>query len=196
VTGTLGIEPASCALSAERGGHTRRAPRRHVVVALLVLITVSCAHAPADAGSTHNGGADNTNHDQAVKFAECMRRNGVTAFPDPDPSGSLRIDGIANGSSVDPGTATFTQALSACQDLQPAGFMGPGEVSPEQQDARLKFAQCIRDNGVPDFPDPARDAPLVDTNRIPSSATKGGMSTLNAAMKTCGDLVSDALGDK
>jgi hypothetical protein len=40
---------------------------------------------------------------------------------------------------------------------------------------------------VKDFPDPAPDAPLVDTNRIPSSATEGGMSILNAAMQKCRD---------
>jgi len=48
---------------------------------------------------------------------------------------------------------------------------------------------------VKDFPDPAPDAPLVDTNRIPSSATDGGMTMLNAAMRKCSDF-SDELGVK
>src|SRR5580700_5118609 len=50
----------------------------------------------------------------------------------------------------------------------------------------VKFAECMRANGVPDFPDPTPDGPLVDTNRIPSTATPGGMSILNAAMQKCG----------
>jgi hypothetical protein len=69
---------------------------------------------------------------------------------------------------------------------------GPGaagvhgwKVTPQQRTVRLKFAQCMRDNGVPDFPDPTPDGPLVDTNRIPSAATTGGMSILNAAMRKC-----------
>ena len=45
--------------------------------------------------------------------------------------------------------------------------------SPQQQQAALKFAQCIRANGVPDFPDPTPNGPLVDTNRIPSAAATG-----------------------
>ena len=45
-------------------------------------------------------------------------------------------------------------------------------ATPEQQAARLKFAQCIRENGVKDFPDPVNGEPLVDTNRIPSSDTE------------------------
>ena len=58
--------------------------------------------------------------------------------------------------------------------------------------ARLEFAQCVRDNGVKDFPDPTRDGPLVDTNRIPSAATSGGMSILNAAMQKCRSFAYEA----
>src|SRR5258708_4536856 len=120
-----------------------------------------------------------------------MRDNGVREFPDPDASGQLTIDGIANGSSVNPNSAAFKQAISACKDLEPSGFIGH-KRSPEQQKAALKFAQCIRDNGVKDFPDPTLDRPLIDTNRIPSSGTQGGMSILNAAMQKCRDFASGA----
>jgi hypothetical protein len=46
---------------------------------------------------------------------------------------------------------------------------------------------------VKDFPDPVNGQPLVDTNHIPSAATSGGMSILNAAMKRCGELIRDQL---
>jgi hypothetical protein len=62
-----------------------------------------------------------------------------------------------------------------------------------QQSAALKFAQCIRENGVQDFPDPVNGQPLVDTNRIPSAATSSGMSILNAAMHKCSDLGAVAM---
>ncbi len=77
------------------------------------------------------------------------------------------------------------------QGLEPPGFTG-GKVTPKQRTARLEFAQCIRDNGVPDFPDPTPNGPLVDTNRIPSTATAAGMSALNAAMHKCGDFARAA----
>jgi hypothetical protein len=73
----------------------------------------------------------------------------------------------------------------------PAGFTGANRTL-EQQQAALKFAQCIRDNGVKDFPDPAIDDPLVDTNRIPSTNTSDGMTILNAAMQKCGAFARDA----
>jgi hypothetical protein len=129
--------------------------------------------------------------EQGVAFAECMRDNGVGDFPDPDASGSLSIDGVVNGTSLDPDSAAFQNALVACKDLEPPGFMG-FERTPEQQLGAIEFARCMRDNGVPDFPDPGVNDPLVDTNRIPSTAREGGMDILNAAMGECGDLASAA----
>jgi hypothetical protein len=151
-------------------------------IAMVVLISACGSSAPAGSGA--NNTAANTQ--KAVKFAECMRSNGVSDFPDPGGSGNFTIDGIANGSSLDPNTPAFKQAISACKDLEPAGFMGSTR-SPQQMQAALGFAQCIRANGVPDFPDPANGQPLVDTNRIPSAAEPGGMSILKAAMQKCRD---------
>jgi hypothetical protein len=171
-----------------------RTRRSLAALAMIALIVAGCSNAPAGTGTGSSGGNTNAaTHEQAVKFAQCMRDNGVSEFPDPDASGALTIDQIANGSSLDTSTAAFKQALSACKDLEPPGFTG-GKRSPEQQEAALKFAQCIRDNGVEDFPDPVNGEPLVDTNRIPSAAGKGGMSILNAAMKQCGAIYSGELG--
>ncbi len=161
------------------------------LIAIVALISGCGSSAPAQTGS----GANNTSvHAQkAVKFAECMRNNGVSEFPDPGASGKFTIDGIVNGSSLDPSTPAFKQAISACKDLEPAGFTG-SKRSPQQMDAALEFARCIRENGVADFPDPINGQPLVDTNRIPSSATNSGMSILNAAMQKCRVLSAAARG--
>jgi hypothetical protein len=160
-----------------------------VVLALIALVAAISACGASAPSGTSSGNNTAANAQKAVKFAECMRSNGVSAFPDPDASGKLTIDGIANGSSLDVNTPAFKQAISSCRDLEPAGFTGSTR-SPQQTQAALKFARCIRANGVPDFPDPANGQPLVDTNRIPSSATSGGMSMLNAAMRKCRDFAA------
>jgi hypothetical protein len=151
-------------------------------LAMIAVIVAGCGN--GSAGTDSGGNSTAATHEKAVKFAECMRANGVSAFPDPNASGELTIDAVANGSSLDTDTAAFKQAMSACKDLEPPGFTG-GKVTDQQRKARLKFAQCIRDNGVKDFPDPANDEPLVDTNRIPSAATPAGMTILNAAIQKC-----------
>jgi hypothetical protein len=156
-------------------------------VAMVALISACGSNAPAATG----GGGNNVA--LAVKFAQCMRANGVSQFPDPDASGALTIDGVINGSSLDPNSAAFQQAISACKNLEPPGFMGPTR-SAQQQEAALKFAQCMRDNGVPDFPDPTADGPLIDTTRIPSMAGKDARSDpgFNAALQKCRAFASAA----
>jgi hypothetical protein len=186
VTSTHGTEPMSTQ-SPHTGDNMSRKLRPLTALVMAAVIVAGCSNAPAETSTGNNTAAT---HEKAVKFAQCMRDNGVKEFPDPDPSGTLTIE-VVNGSSLDPDTPAWKKAISACKDLEPPGFTG-GKRSPEQQKAALKFAQCIRDNGVKDFPDPAPDGPLVDTNRIPSAARNGGMSILNAAMQKCRALAANA----
>jgi hypothetical protein len=166
-----------------------RTLRPLAALTMLALIVAGCSNAPAGTDSTANSTA--AAHEKAVKFAECMRAKGVSTFPDPNASGEMTIDGIANGSSLDTNSAVFERALSACKAFEPPGFTG-AKVTLEQRTARLEFAQCVRNNGVPDFPDPTPNGPLVDTNRIPSAETPGGIGALNAAMQKCSQYASAA----
>jgi hypothetical protein len=163
-------------------------------LAMVAVIGAGCGGTGSGRGAgtaAPAGNGTDTAREPAVSFAGCMRANGIRAFPDPDASGAFTIEAIANDSSVDTSTAAFTRALTACEDLEPAGFYGQTR-SPEQQEAGLEFAQCIRENGVKDFPDPAIDEPLVDTNRIPTSNTQAGLAILNAAVQKCGRYASAA----
>jgi hypothetical protein len=165
-----------------------------IVLAAIALIGAGCSDGAAESGETSTG-TSTAKSSKALKFSACMREHGVTKFPDPDASGQLTIDGVLNGSSLDPDSPAWKDAIEACKDLQPSGFTGHTR-SGGQQDAALKFAQCIRDNGVKDFPDPAKGEPLVNTNKIPSSNRPGGMTILNAAMKACSDAAQDAMGGR
>ena len=152
-------------------------------LAMVAMIGAGCADEPGDTDAGQG---------QALEFSECMRDNGVSEFPDPDASGELTIDGVLNGSSLDSSTPTWKKAMGACRDLQPPGFTGDEDVTAEEQERRLEFARCMRDNGVPDFPDPAKGDPLVDTRKIPSAAN--GLGAINAAMQTCRDRAAEAMG--
>jgi hypothetical protein len=160
------------------------------LAAVLGLVLTGCSGATDGHAGTDSSASTRS---KAVKFAGCMREHGVEAFPDPDASGVLTIDEVANGSSVDTSSASFAKAIRACRKLQPPGFTGRRRTT-QQQQAALRFAQCVRDHGVKDFPDPTEGEPLVDTNHIPSANQKGGMSILNAAMHACGKVYADRLG--
>ena len=162
------------------------------LAALAVLATILAGCGGPSAGGGNNGGNSSaTARDKAVMFAECMRTNGVSGFPDPNASGQLTIDAVANGSSINTNSAAFKTALSVCKNLEPPGFTGP-KVTPQLRAARLAFAQCVRSHGVPDFPDPTPNGPLIDTRRIPSTNTSAGMSALHVAMSKCTEFARSA----
>ena len=172
-----------------------RSLRSLAALAIVAVVGAGCSSGSADsssAGTASNSGTGGnkkpTARDKAVKFAECIRAHGVRDFPDPDAKNDFQY-----GVSVTP--AVWKQATTACKDLQPPGTLS-GKRTPKQQSASLRFAQCVRDNGVKDFPDPVNGEPLVNTYKIPSSNKPGGMAILNAAMHKCGDVLGSAAGGR
>jgi hypothetical protein len=167
------------------------------LVALISMISAGCgSDEPSGTGAASSsdtasnsgtgGSKELTARDKAVKFAECIRAHGVTDFPDPNAKNQFEY-----GVSVTP--TMWKQATTACKDLQPPGTLS-AKRTPKEQSASLRFAQCIRDNGVKDFPDPVNGEPLVNTYKIPSSNQPGGMAILNAAMQKCGKVLGEAAG--
>ena len=166
-----------------------RKRRPLAALALVALITAGCGTNASSGTGTANStgpGANEpaTDQDKAVKFAECIRAHGVPHFPDANAKGEFVF-------GIDVSPPVWNKAVDACKALQPPGTLS-AKRTPKQQTAALEFAQCMRGNGVKDFPDPANGQPLVDTNRIPSSAAPGGMTILNAAMQKCRDVLAKA----
>jgi hypothetical protein len=176
-----------------------RRPWPLAALATVALIGAGCSSGSAENGSTGTGAASSsgtagssgtggnkklTARDKAVKFSECIRAHGVGDFPDPDEKNQYQY-----GVSVTP--AVWTRATTACKDLQPPGTLS-GKRTPKQQSAGLRFAQCVRDHGVKDFPDPVNGEPLINTYKIPSSNKPGGMAILNAATQKCGNVLGEA----
>ncbi len=109
----------------------RRTLRPRAALAMLAVIVAGCSNAPAGTGSS-GGNSIAATREKAVKFAECMRDNGVSAFPDPDPdaSGELTIDGIANGLVAGPEHRGVREGHQRVQGPGAAGVHGPQEERP------------------------------------------------------------------
>jgi hypothetical protein len=117
-----------------------------------------------------------------LAYSQCMRSHGVPDFPDPV-GNSLELR-ASQGSDLDPTSPQFVAAQKACQSLQPGGNKG-GTVSAAQQANALKYSACMRENGVPNFPDPEFSnggAQLKITNIDPNSPQ------FAAAQKACQSL--------
>lgn len=167
------------------------------VMSALVLVALLGAGCADAAPEPSGGGEQASPRAKAVAFAECMRSEGLDGFPDPDASGELTVDAVANDSPVDTSSPAWDTALATCKDLQPAGFTGKQRNAGEQQGA-LAFARCMRENGFEDFPDPSPSAPIIDTTRIPSARGRGALSIpgFTAATEKCGRVHLPTLGKR
>jgi hypothetical protein len=134
-----------------RSKDARRARRTGIVLLaaaggiVLSLLASACGGAsPPKPGST------GTTDTQAVKFAQCMRSNGVTNWPDPSRSG--RAPSL---NQIDANSPAFERAYAACRKDAPSGQPG-GPAAPTAVQLRfaLTFARCMRTHGFPQFPDP------------------------------------------
>jgi hypothetical protein len=130
--------------------------RRTCLLATLVVCSIAlaaCGSSP-NPGSSSTPTASGSAQTQAVKFAQCMRSNGVTNYPDPSSSGRPQ-----SLNQIDPNSPEFQTAYTACRKDLTSGGVGPPAPTAAQLRFALAFAQCMRKNGFPPFPDPLTTAP-------------------------------------
>ncbi|MFB9658383.1 hypothetical protein ACFQS3_19265 [Glycomyces mayteni] len=141
--------------------------RRYLIALLLCLTALTAAACGDDAddggvasvdgdasesASEGGDGEDLDGFEQALAYSECMRENGVPDFPDPEQNGDGGV-GLSLPEGLDPEDEDFKAAEAACEDQMP----GPDEnatMDPEVYEALLAYSECMRENGVPGFPDP------------------------------------------
>jgi hypothetical protein len=123
------------------------------------------------AGNRTDGAGSGSPEVAALAFAKCMRLSGVPNFPDPKPGGGFLFH---TGAGVDPSSAAFKAAQAKCKQFMPPG---PGSGSPPSAQTLahyLKIAQCMRRNGIPNFPDPRTTVPSN-----PRAALGGGNGVIS-----------------
>jgi hypothetical protein len=131
----------------------------------VALLAAGCGGSPASSANSAGtaSAAVNSDYQKAVAYSQCMRAHGVPSFPDPDSKGRIMITGSGSGQGAPgsspgagqagPGSPAFRSADNSCKHLRPSGGpSGQGNQLAAQQ--MLKFAQCMRSHGVPNFPDP------------------------------------------
>ena len=117
----------------------RGAARTLAVLVLAPLVAAACIgnpFAPKDTAAQQRHDAEQAQ----LKWAQCMREHGVNV-PDPGQNGGVQVQ--------IPDQQQFEDAQNACKRYSPKGGNGPGKVDPKQLDQLTKFAQCMRDHGIP-----------------------------------------------
>jgi PBP/GOBP family len=119
-----------------------------------------------------------TDEERQVKFAQCMRDQGIDM---PDPEINEGRVAIRMPEGTDP--KKVQAAMEKCKQYLPNGGEAR-KANPEQLEQARQFAKCMRENGVPSFPDPDANGGI----RI--QATPGGdmnpdSPTFKAAQEKC-----------
>jgi hypothetical protein len=148
----------------------------------ITLVAVGCALLLAACGSS------STSHPAAskgqalgIKFSTCMRRHGVPQFPDPEAdAGGIQIP-VSLAQSPSP---AFKGAMRACNSLIRADG-GPPVASASQKAAAVKLAQCMREHGVPNYPDPTYHDGVEIPPSIANPAINPASPAFGDASKKC-----------
>jgi hypothetical protein len=165
------------ALAVRGGDRVRRAGLLAVALAVAGVLVAGCSGGPADPGvagvssatASPSQSATVSGEAEALQYAACMRSHGVPDFPDPTvQNGSVGFS-ITAGDGVDQNSAQYQSARQACSSLRGGGTANSGSGNLAKE---LKFAQCMRSHGVPDFPDPNKNGGFSGTSTLnPSSLT-------------------------
>jgi hypothetical protein len=131
--------------SSGRGRDRRRSwPRWAAAMALTGLLATACGGGSPPTASATGG---STRVQAALAYARCMRSHGVPDFPDPDDNGNFNLP----SSSV---SSQETAANQVCNHLLNVGTQLNAAQTQHTLSQLLKYSQCMRAHGVPNFPDP------------------------------------------
>jgi hypothetical protein len=174
-----------------------RGPRRAGALAATLAAGAAIAVLTAGCGGSAASAAGPPTYAQEIALVGCMRSHGVPNFPDPSASGgySLSPDGSLKGAggSVDIDSSQAQTAYGDCRHLIPGG----PSISQLEQDVQqaqqaqaqalpleLKYSQCMRSHGVPNFPSPGQP-----TTSPGSSPVNINSPTFVAATSSCQHLL-------
>jgi hypothetical protein len=149
-----------------------RARRRAGALAAAAAIAVLATACGGSAASS----ADPPTYAQEIALVGCMRSHGVPSFPDPSASGgySLKADGslVGVGGSVDIDSSQAQAAYGDCRHLLPGGpslsqleqdVQQAAQAQAQALPLELKYSQCMRGHGVPNFPSPGQATTSPDS---------------------------------
>ena len=124
--------------------------RLHPLAALALLaalgLTACGSGGSAPQVATAGGGASaSAPADQDHALADCLRGEGLVLTEDAD--GRPVIDKYKNP------TGKIAAATEKCRQFEPAAA-APPKVSAQDLEAKRQYSACMRDHGLPYFPDP------------------------------------------
>jgi hypothetical protein len=158
-------------------------PLAAALLAAAALALVACGGDDPETPASASTSEEQKAREAQLKFAECMRENGVD-MPDPDAEGRTRLQ-IGPESDITP--EEFEKAEKACEqyreDIRPNLSE---EDKQEVKEQALAHARCMREHGI-DVPDPTFSAEGGVQMRMPGNIDPDDPD-FKAAQEACEDL--------
>jgi hypothetical protein len=129
-----------------------------IVAAICATVIAACGSSSPSSTGTAAGSSTIAMLD---KYSACMRDHGVSGFPDPgttETPNSFGVDGYNFDlpSTMDTQSPAYESGAKDCEKLigMGTGSGPPAGVLAKARKAALAHAECMREHGVPNFPDP------------------------------------------
>jgi hypothetical protein len=165
---------------------------------VLALVVLAACGSPAASGGSPEPSSTTLPDAQLLalgkEVAQCFRQNGIPTFPDPTiEQGRLTLpDNAMSQIETQYARDVLDQAQHACQSMmdripqsqiQGGGSGDRREPGPGDVDALRQWAACVRQHGIPDWPDPKADGsfPLRGT----PLETEGKSPRMQQAAQAC-----------
>jgi len=130
---------------------TKARPMLGMLAMAIAVAALATACGRSHSVSTDSPSGSTQDHESVLAIIQCFRSHGAPGFPDPvyDP-GDGRWHFAISPASVSASTR------QACQSLFPVTTPSP-DLPQAQFQKLVEFATCMRQDGVPTWPDPAPD---------------------------------------
>jgi hypothetical protein len=201
-TTARGASPAS-ATNTATDSRAVRAGRRRPMPAFLAgsvtLLLAACGGSHSGQIPTHGSTtrSESSSTPNALAFARCMRSHGVSKYPDPTghrllPSGLAKVSlhqlGVSN--------KQFQAAENDCRRLLPNGGQAPSQSEQQQVlDGMLRFSECMRAHGLPNWPDPTNTSSGPVFNLLHYHGVDPDSPQGQAAARQCQHLMPSQFND-
>ena len=169
---------------------------RTSVLALVVLAAVTgCGSgaSPEAAGTSASTGAVAV----WLEFVACARKNGQANWPDPvvDAGTGKATFPSSPGFEKPPFDAVKTPCGSILDKLPPqANPLAVQPLTPERLQALREYQQCLRENGLPDAPDPDANGNIPEVPEPPGGWPADLGQRRAQAFSVCDPRFADRLG--
>jgi hypothetical protein len=150
--------------------------KRTILVGILMAAIAVGLIACGGTGSTSSDSTQSraASYARLLAYARCMRSHGMPGYPDPSQG-----NGGVGITLPDTSSPQYQSAEQACRSLAP-----PGPTAAQQAHSvagELRFSQCMRSHGVPNFPDPPANGNLS----VNGSAVGKGSPQFQHAYQSC-----------